>query len=85
LQIEVETDAPAMVVIAQSYSHCWRARVDGQPTPLWLANYAFQALEVPTGKHHVEVVYEDKAFTCGALVTLASIFICAGAWLRWPL
>ena len=42
LTIEVEADAPAMMVVAQAYYHCWRAYVDGQPTPLWRANYAYQ-------------------------------------------
>jgi hypothetical protein len=80
LEMDVETDGPAMVVVAQSYARSWRAYVDAQPTPLWRANYAFQALEAPAGRHHVEVVYEDQAFLFGAVASLVSILVCAGAW-----
>ena len=45
--IEVDTPAPAMVVVGQAYHHNWRAGVDGAPVPLWRANYAFQAIAVP--------------------------------------
>ena len=58
-----------MVVIAQSFYHPWKAVVDGKPTPIWKANYAFQALEVPPGQHQVEIVYRDKKFFFGALIS----------------
>ncbi|MDB6124148.1 MAG: hypothetical protein JWQ71_3141 [Pedosphaera sp.] len=80
--VEVETAAPAMVVIAQAYYHPWQAYVDGKPTRLWRANHAFQALEVPAGKHRVEVVYKDKMFLAGTLISLVTLLSCGVAWLR---
>jgi uncharacterized membrane protein YfhO len=80
LGIAVEADAPAMVVVAQAFYHPWHAYVDGKPTALWRANYAFQALEVPTGKHQVSLVYEDRAFSLGIALSLISIVACAGIW-----
>jgi uncharacterized membrane protein YfhO len=62
-----------MLVIAQSYYHAWHAYVDDKPTALWHANYAFQALEVPAGKHQVSLIYEDNAFRYGAVISLASL------------
>ncbi len=32
---EVEASAPAMVVVAQAFYHCWHAYVDGKRVPLW--------------------------------------------------
>jgi hypothetical protein len=75
---EVESSAPAMLVVAQSYYHPWHAYVDGQPVHLWRANYAFQALEVPAGRHQVKLAYEDRAFWCGAVISLASLLGCLG-------
>ncbi len=83
IHLEVQAEAPAMVVVAQAYYHAWRAYVDGRPTPLWRANYAFQALEVPAGAHQVNLVYEDKAFRCGAILSLAALLTCGTVWLRW--
>jgi uncharacterized membrane protein YfhO len=71
-----------MVVISQAFYHNWRASIDGRPTPLLRANYAFQALEVPAGRRQVILVYEDRAFYFGALVSLVSAVACVVIWLR---
>jgi hypothetical protein len=79
---EVETDAPTVVTVAQSFYHPWRAFVDGQPVKLWRANYAFQALEVPAGKHTVRLVYVDEKFRLGVGISLAGLAVCAFLWWR---
>jgi hypothetical protein len=71
----VESSNSTMLVIAQSYYHNWHAFVDGRRVPLWRANYAFQALEVPAGKHSVQVVYEDLPFMLGFIVSGSSTFV----------
>lgn len=76
LRFTVEAPAAAMVVVAQSYYPCWRARVDGATVPLWRANHAFQALAVNAGKHDVELCYQDRWFFVGlacSLLTLAAL------------
>lgn len=82
--IEVEADAAerSLLVIAQSYYHRWRAYVDGTPVPIWRANFGFQALEIPVGRHRVQLRYRDSAFLLGTTVSVASLLGCAGAWLR---
>ncbi|EEF58495.1 YfhO family protein [Pedosphaera parvula] len=80
LAIEVDAKSPAMVVVAQAFYHPWQAFVDGQPIKLWRANYAFQALEVPSGHHHVEIVYKDRAFQTGAVISLLALLSCVAAW-----
>jgi hypothetical protein len=80
IELQVAASAPAMVVVAQAWYHPWRASVDGKATPLWRANYAFQALEVPAGAHRVELAYEDRLFQAGAAVSLATLLGCAAAW-----
>jgi hypothetical protein len=80
LQLDLEADSAAMVVVAQSFYHPWRAYVDGERTPLWRANYAFQALEIPAGRHHVSLVYEDKAFVGGLILSLLCLLVCGAAW-----
>jgi hypothetical protein len=82
LGVEVEAGAPAMVVVAQAFYHPWHVYVDGKPRPLWRANYAFQALEVPAGKHQVRLVYEDRSFFYGSLISLGSLLGCAAIWIR---
>ena len=80
--IEVEATGPSLVVVAQTYYHNWRVYVDGQPSPLLRANYAFQALQVPAGRHHVRLAYEDRAFQFGATVSVCMVVNCL-IFLRW--
>jgi uncharacterized membrane protein YfhO len=54
--------------------------VDDRPAPLLLANYAFQAVPVPAGSHHVRLVYEDRAFQIGLLCSALALLGCAAAW-----
>jgi hypothetical protein len=81
VDVTVSTDRPAWIVIAQSFYPSWRAYVDNQRTQLWHANYAFQALEVPAGQHHVQLRFEDREFRMGCLVCCAGLMVCCGLWL----
>jgi hypothetical protein len=82
VKLEVQATEAALVVIAQSYYHNWQARVDGQPVRLLRANRAFQALEVPAGRHQVTLVYADRMLYYGALVSLLSTAVWVALWLR---
>jgi hypothetical protein len=81
LNVEVDADAPAMVVVAQAFYPCWHAYVDGKPTRLWQANYAFQALAVPAGRHEIRLAYEDGRFIGGTAVSLFFLAACAAGWI----
>jgi hypothetical protein len=81
IALQVDSPGPGMVVIAQAYYPAWHAYVDGQPTRLWRANYAFQALEVPAGRHQVEIVYQDHRFRVGCLISLATLLGCGIVWI----
>lgn len=82
LEFVVEADAPSLVVIAQAHYHPWEATVEGRPVPVWRANHAFQALEVPAGQSHVELVYRDRSLRAGGAVSAAVLLGCALLWLR---
>jgi len=76
VRLEIEASKPALVVIAQSFYHNWRAWVAGRPARLLRANHAFQALEIPAGRHQVALIYQDRVFHCGSLISL----IAAAVW-----
>jgi len=65
----VDAANPSLVVVAQTYYHDWRAEIDGQPAPLLRANIAFQAVQVPAGRHHLHLFYRDRAFEAGAMIS----------------
>ena len=75
-----------LVVIDQTYTPDWVARVDGKKVPLHPANVMLQSLEVPSGRHHVEVSYEPASVSLGlALSGLGVLGLMALLWLPRPL
>ena len=82
LDFEVQSDNAAMVVVAQTFYPAWHAYVDGTATPLWRANYAFQSLEVPAGRHQVSLVFEDRLFHLGGVISVMTLLVCVGSFFR---
>jgi hypothetical protein len=82
VSLNVTASAPSMVVIAQAYYPRWKAFLDGRPTVLLRANHAFQAVQVPAGDHHIDVVYQDRPFQIGAAISLLSLLGIVVAWAR---
>jgi hypothetical protein len=83
MDAEVDAAEPSLVVIAQTYYHNWNATIDGQPARLLRANAAFQAVQVPAGKHTVHLFYHDRAFQFGALISGAGWLVSLAALLFW--
>ena len=81
---DVEADGPALVVVAQTYYHNWHAEVDGQPLPLLRANVAFQAVQVPAGKHRIHFYYRDGAFEMGKVISFVAWAACLVCLVRPP-
>jgi hypothetical protein len=81
-EIEITGQQPGLLVVAQAYYHRWRALVDGQPQRIWRANLGYQALQIPSGTHLVQIFYRDAAFRCGAFVSLLALIVCAAVWRR---
>jgi hypothetical protein len=80
IEASIESAGPAMMVISQTYYHLWNAFVDERPVPLFRANFAFQALEVPAGAHRVKLIYRDYNLALGFYITLASLVVCGLLW-----
>jgi hypothetical protein len=76
VDIEAEAAKPSLVVVSQTYYHDWHAYVDGHETPLLRANHAFQAVQIPAGRHQIRLVYEDRAFETGGMVSIVSWLGC---------
>jgi hypothetical protein len=82
ITIAVQAPTSTMLVVAQTFYHCWKATIDGTPATLWRANHAFQALQLPAGVHRVELVYRDSAFRFGVLISSLALLGCVGWLLR---
>lgn len=66
----------SMVTISETYYHWWHAFIDGRQVPLYRANHAFQAMQVPPGIHNVEIIYQDRLFTVSLAISIVTLSVC---------
>jgi uncharacterized membrane protein YfhO len=72
-----------LAVILDPFYPGWTATVDGKPTPILRADFAFQAVPVAAGTHELRLAYRNRWVTLGAAVSLGTLAVLAGAlWLR---
>ncbi len=64
---------PGLVYCAESYFDGWSATVNGRPTKILPANYAFRAVEVPAGTVRVHLSYWPPGLMAGLALTAGSL------------
>ncbi len=68
----VETDREAILVLSEVAYPGWRATVDGQPTPVYTADYTFRGVRIPPGQHTVRIAFEPPLWRLGWLISTAT-------------
>jgi uncharacterized membrane protein YfhO len=81
----VTTEAPGLLVVADSWMPGWTAHVDGLDVPILRANNAQRVIPIyQPGQHTITMDYWPPGFTLGCAITGASIltwgiFLCGFA------
>jgi hypothetical protein len=78
--IEATMNCRGMVIVADSYSKDWVARVDGQRVPLYAAYSIIDGIAMGAGTHHIELRYRPVSFYLGASLSVASLFLILALW-----
>jgi uncharacterized membrane protein YfhO len=73
--IRATLDTPGYLVVADTWYPGWQAAVDGVPTEVLRANYAFRAVWLEAGKHEVEMVYRPTLMHIGRAVSLTALML----------
>jgi hypothetical protein len=75
--VEVWTGSPteAILNIALVNYLGWQAYLDGQPTPILLADTLMSAVVVPAGDHRVVFRFEPHSYQIGAAISLVTIAV----------
>src|SRR5581483_6020059 len=71
--IDVESQGHAFLVATVTRHKNWRATIDGRPARLLPANLAFQGLEVPAGRHRIEMRYRNPLVIWGGAISLIAV------------
>ncbi len=73
MRLEVHAKAPAWIVISETAWKGWKARVDTRRVPVVRANIAFLAVQVPAGRHRLDLVYRPQSWVIGGIVSLLAL------------
>jgi hypothetical protein len=76
LDLIVNTNNDAFLVLNDTYFPGWIAYVDGKREKVYRADYNFRAVPVKAGMHKVEFKYEPLSFKFGAIMTFSGIIVC---------
>ncbi|MFB1479429.1 YfhO family protein [Corallococcus sp. RDP092CA] len=63
--VEVEAEAPSVLVINDAHLPGWTATLDGEPASILAANVAVRAVPVPAGRHTVVMRYRTPGLLPG--------------------
>jgi len=78
--VETWTPGAALLVIRNAWDPNWHATIDGKRAPVLIADYLMQGVQVPPGRHTVDVYYRDTAIGKGLLISAVAWFVLLGAW-----
>ena len=85
MEVRTSSKIANFLVTSDVYYPGWRARIDGQETVLYRANYALRGVLVPPGDHIVLFEYRPRSIQAGAVISLFSIFVLGAISLGYPL
>jgi hypothetical protein len=79
--LRTSNDSDAVLVLSLDYLPGWKARVDGEETPVFSGDGFFSAIYLPAGDHLVELSYTQPGLALGSIlsslaaVLLATLFV----------
>jgi hypothetical protein len=86
IELVADVSANAILLVTNAYSHGWRADAIG-PSPqdhydVLPADWAFQAIPLMAGKHHLLLEYRPGAFVLGKWISILALlgYIAALVW-----
>ncbi|MCF0159776.1 MAG: YfhO family protein, partial [Bacteroidaceae bacterium] len=78
LRYETESSTDGVVVFSEIYYPDWTATVDGQPAPIGRADYVLRAMQVPAGKHVIEMTFDPQSIRTTEAVAWAAMLVLLG-------
>ena len=80
LAFDVDLPAPAGVVATVPYYPGWIWQVNGSDSAPLRADFVFQGVTLPAGRHHLELRFDPPIFRLGALLSIAGWLLAAAVF-----
>jgi len=68
LELDVDLPTAGYVALSEVYYPGWEAETDGAATPIYRANYAFRAVYVGAGAHHLSLTFRPVLWRIGLAI-----------------
>ncbi len=79
IEIKASAATDRLLFMSETWYPDWSATIDGKPTTIYKADYAFRAIKVPAGDHTFKLTFEDPHYKTGRAISLtANILAIAG-------
>jgi hypothetical protein len=78
IDIEANMVTPGLLVVADNWDKSWQAYVNGQPTPILIANHSLRGIPLPPGRSWVELRYKSRMVTIGNMLASVAILMMLG-------
>jgi hypothetical protein len=75
--VDATASSPALLVRSETFDPNWTARVDGRETRVVPADFAFQAVALPAGRHRIVFEYRNPLVLWGMFASLGTLLGCA--------
>lgn len=75
----IKSQNNSILFLPVPFDKYWTAELDGNEADIIKANYGFMAIIIPDGEHMIKLVYNNKAFKIGCIISIctASILLAA--------
>jgi hypothetical protein len=78
--VAAKADAPAYLVLTDTFDPGWSATIDGQAVPILPAYITFRAVYLPQGDHTVVFSYCPAGFKSGLVFSTCGLVLCLVFW-----
>ncbi len=79
--LAAHAERPGYLVLSEVWFPGWLATVNGEPAPVWRANYTFRALPVPPGDLEIRIWYAPESWRRGLALFGVGFLLLAGLYL----
>ncbi len=75
IEVIADFNQDGFLYLSNTFDPGWQAFINGTKIPILKANYAFQAIQVPSGKHTVKFKFMPKSYVIGRAISLTTLIV----------
>jgi hypothetical protein len=83
IELKSASGSNTYLVLSELFYPGWYAYVDGREVPILRANYLLRAIPLTAGQHDIVFVYAPVSFFVGAAISVFTLLLLGGVYLRY--